>query len=87
MVFLLFLWLQVFGQEAREAAGFRELAAKGLRVANSYAMYQGLVEGAGRLAVNVGTIALLGLGGERPGTCRAMCSVALWLKPSLQAPW
>ncbi|GAB4822090.1 hypothetical protein N2152v2_009136 [Parachlorella kessleri] len=55
--------VQVFGQEEREAAGFRELAAKGLRVSNSYAMYQGLVEGAGRLAVNVGTIALLGLGG------------------------
>lgn len=59
--------MQVFGQEAREAAGFRSLATEGYRVARKYAVYQGLVEGAGRLAVNVGTVSLLGFGGESGG--------------------
>lgn len=55
--------VQVFGQQEREAASFRGLTAEGYRVAKQYAVYQGLVEGAGRLAVNVGTISLLGFGG------------------------
>ncbi len=59
--------MQVFNQEEREAAGFRQLAAEGLKVANSYAIYQGLVEGAGRLAINVGTVALLSFGGKSHG--------------------
>lgn len=55
----------MFGQEEREASAFRGLAAQGYRVAGKYALYQGLVEGAGRLAVNVGTVSLLGFGGGR----------------------
>lgn len=59
--------MQVFGQEEREAAGFKRLAGAGFEVAQQYAIYQGLVEGAGRLAVNVGTVSLLGFGGGRAG--------------------
>ena len=55
--------VQVFAAEAREAAAFRGLSASGLDLAERYAAFQGAVEGAGRLAVNVGTVALLGLGG------------------------
>jgi ABC-type multidrug transport system fused ATPase/permease subunit len=55
--------VQVFNQEAREAAAYEALSQEGYAVARRCAVFQGAVEGAGRLAVNVGTLSLLGLGG------------------------
>ncbi|PRW60036.1 ABC transporter B family member 28 isoform X2 [Chlorella sorokiniana] len=55
--------VQVFAQERREADAFARLSASGYSMAERYAVFQGIVEGSGRLAVNVGTVALLGLGG------------------------
>lgn len=55
--------VQVFAQQAREAAAFGQLSKQGLELSRKYALFQGIVEGAGRLAVNIGTVALLGFGG------------------------
>ncbi|PSC68391.1 ABC transporter permease [Micractinium conductrix] len=55
--------VQVFAAEGREAGAFEALDSSGYRMARRYAFFQGIVEGAGRLAVNVGTMALLGFGG------------------------
>jgi ABC-type multidrug transport system fused ATPase/permease subunit len=55
--------VQVFAQQEREAGAFAKLSGSGYQLAQRYAFFQGVVEGAGRLAVNVGTVALLGFGG------------------------
>lgn len=55
--------VQLFAAEDREGVAYEALTAKGLVLARRCAKFQGLVEGAGRLAVNVGTVSLLGLGG------------------------
>ncbi|KAL4458414.1 hypothetical protein ABPG75_013279 [Micractinium tetrahymenae] len=55
--------VQVFAQQEREAAAFAQLSEGALVLSRKYAFFQGIVEGTGRLAVNVGTMSLLGLGG------------------------
>jgi ABC-type multidrug transport system fused ATPase/permease subunit len=55
--------LQIFGQEERESRLYADLLHRGYAMARRYAYFQGSVEGSGRLAVNAGTLALLGLGG------------------------
>lgn len=55
--------VQVFGQEEREVAAYSVAAGRVYEVARRYAFFQGMVESAGRLAVNIGTVALLGVGG------------------------
>ncbi|KAL4429575.1 hypothetical protein ABPG77_008624 [Micractinium sp. CCAP 211/92] len=55
--------VQVFAQQEREAAAFSQLSDSAYEMSRKYALFQGIVEGAGRLAVNVGTVALLGFGG------------------------
>ena len=55
--------VQVFAAEDREAAAFEAASRRGLELAERFALFQGLVEGAGRLAVNIGTVSLLFFGG------------------------
>ncbi len=55
--------VQLFATEDREAAAYAELTQKGYSLARRCAAFQGVVEGAGRLAVNIGTLSLLALGG------------------------
>ena len=55
--------VQVFDQQQREAEAFRQLSEGGYRLAQKFALFQGIVEGCGRLAVNFGTLALLAVGG------------------------
>lgn len=55
--------VQIFAQEDREAVEYGNLAREGYNLARKCAYFQGAVEGAGRLAVNVGTLSLLSIGG------------------------
>jgi ATP-binding cassette, subfamily B, bacterial len=55
--------VQLFAQEDRESTAYASLADNAFDLARRCAVFQGTVEGAGRLAVNVGTLSLLGLGG------------------------
>lgn len=55
--------VQLFAQEEQEGIEYEGLANQGYKLARRCAYFQGVVEGAGRLAVNVGTLMLLGLGG------------------------
>ena len=55
--------VQVFGQEAREAATFARLSERGRALALRFAAFQGVVEGGGRMAINAATLSLLGVGG------------------------
>ena len=55
--------VQIFAAEDREAGEYAELTQEGYAMARRCAVFQGIVEGAGRLAVNIGTLSLLGLGG------------------------
>ena len=55
--------VQLFAAEDREGEAYKALTYKGYTLAEQCATFQGIVEGAGRLAVNVGTLSLLALGG------------------------
>lgn len=55
--------VQVFAQEERETQSYSFLIDRGVKLAKKLALFQGAVEGGGRLAVNVGTLTLLGVGG------------------------
>ena len=55
--------VQLFAAEDREGTSYGALTQEGYAMAQKCATFQGIVEGAGRLAVNVGTLSLLGLGG------------------------
>eukprot|EP00887_Chlorella_sp_A99_P006287 scaffold3.g6287.t1 len=55
--------VQVFDAQRREAEAFAALSEEGYALAKRFALFQGMVEGFGRLAVNVGALTLLCVGG------------------------
>ena len=55
--------VQLFGKEDSESDRYRELTEKEYDMARQCATFQGLVEGAGRFAVNMGALSLLAVGG------------------------
>lgn len=55
--------VQLFGQEGREGRAYAGLCEEEYGIAKEMAWFQGLVEGAGRFAVNMGALSLLAIGG------------------------
>lgn len=55
--------VQLFTAEDKESRMYDSLNERVLSMARTCAAFQGIVEGAGRLAVNAGTLSLLGFGG------------------------
>ncbi|WPT14094.1 ABC multidrug transporter mdr2 [Picochlorum sp. SENEW3] len=55
--------VQLFGKEDSESEEYRKLTQKEYDMASQCATFQGLVEGAGRFAVNMGALSLLTVGG------------------------
>lgn len=55
--------VQVFAQEEKESEVYTEKIDKVVDIAKKLALFQGMVEGGGRLAVNCGTLSLLFFGG------------------------
>lgn len=55
--------VQLFGKEDSESEEYRKLTEKEYDMASQCATFQGLVEGAGRFAVNMGALSLLTVGG------------------------
>jgi len=55
--------VKVFAAEDREAASYGILTQEGYNLATKCAMFQGLVEGYSRLAINTTTLSLLAIGG------------------------
>jgi ATP-binding cassette, subfamily B, bacterial len=55
--------VKVFAAEDREAASYGTLTQEGYNLATKCAMFQGLVEGYSRLAINTTTLSLLAIGG------------------------
>eukprot|EP00889_Picochlorum_renovo_P008405 jgi/Picre1/35435/NNA_002897.t1 len=53
----------MFGKEDSESEEYRKLTEKEYDMASQCATFQGLVEGAGRFAVNMGALSLLTVGG------------------------
>ena len=55
--------VQLFGKEDAESSGYSEYCDQEYDIARQCATFQGLVEGAGRFAVNMGALSLLAIGG------------------------
>lgn len=55
--------VQLFGQQEREGRAYQEFCDVEYAIAKQAAWFQGLVEGAGRFAVNMGALSLLAIGG------------------------
>lgn len=55
--------VQLFGQQEREGKAYQEYCDAEYAIAKQAAWFQGLVEGAGRFAVNMGALSLLAIGG------------------------
>lgn len=55
--------VQLFGKEAKESNDYKEYCEQEYDIARQCALFQGLVEGAGRFAVNMGALSLLAIGG------------------------
>lgn len=55
--------VQLFGQQEREGRAYQEYCDAEYAIAKQAAWFQGLVEGAGRFAVNMGALSLLAIGG------------------------
>ena len=55
--------VQLFGQEGREGRAYAGYCERDYGFAKEIACFQGLVEGAGRFAVNMGALSLLAIGG------------------------
>lgn len=55
--------VQLFGQEEHESVAYKMRCDEEYDIARQCALFQGLVEGAGRFAVNMGALSLLAIGG------------------------
>jgi ABC-type multidrug transport system fused ATPase/permease subunit len=55
--------VQLFGKEDAESSGYSQFCDQEYDIARQCATFQGLVEGAGRFAVNMGALSLLAIGG------------------------
>ena len=55
--------VQLFGQEVHESSDYKNYCEEEYDIARQCALFQGLVEGAGRFAVNMGALSLLAIGG------------------------
>lgn len=55
--------VQLFGQEEKESREYKKHCEEEYSIAHQCAVFQGLVEGAGRFAVNMGALSLLAIGG------------------------
>ena len=55
--------VQLFGQQVRESRAYQGYCDAEYAIAKQAAWFQGLVEGAGRFAVNMGALSLLAIGG------------------------